>query len=75
LGQWVLIENDLADRGIDVESGILRERSARWLQVKIVGLLTADTRLSRHFTPQPSAPQVKEEDPDVRTGRSGFKRA
>ncbi|WP_268240581.1 hypothetical protein [Streptomyces camponoticapitis] len=31
--------------------GLLRERSWRWLKVRIYGLLSAETRLNRHFTP------------------------
>lgn len=54
LGQWPLIEADLHDTyGIDVESGILHERSWRWLQIRIGGLLCAETRLRRHFAPPP----------------------
>ncbi|WP_196248721.1 hypothetical protein [Rhodococcoides fascians] len=37
--------------GIDLESGILRERSWRWFQVRIVGLITDPTsRLHRVLT-------------------------
>ncbi|WP_240981033.1 MULTISPECIES: hypothetical protein [unclassified Streptomyces] len=39
--------------GIDVESGILRERSWRWLQTRVIGLLSAESRLARHFEPPP----------------------
>ncbi|RLL70308.1 hypothetical protein D7M15_09090 [Streptomyces sp. Z26] len=52
LEQWPLIETDLhAEYGIDVGSGILRARTWRWLRVRIAGLLTADTRVARHFAP------------------------
>jgi hypothetical protein len=35
-----LIEADLHERyGIDVDSGVLRQRTWRWLRVRIVGLL------------------------------------
>lgn len=37
--------------GVDVDSGILTARSWRWLRTRIQGLLTADTRLRRHFRP------------------------
>jgi hypothetical protein len=39
--------------GIDVESGVLRDRSWRWLQIRILGLLSAESRLARHFEPPP----------------------
>lgn len=52
LGRWDLVEADLHDvYGVDVESGILRERSWRWLRTRILGLLNADTRTWRHFRP------------------------
>lgn len=54
LEQWPLIEADLQDRQIDVESGILNDRSARWLKIRIGGLLASgDTRTHRHFAPKP----------------------
>jgi len=54
LQQWPLIEADLHSQyGIDASSGILRERTWRWLQVRILGLLSAETRLYRHFAPPP----------------------
>jgi hypothetical protein len=37
--------------GVDCDSGILTDRSWRWLKARIQGLLTADTRLHRHFRP------------------------
>jgi len=50
---WALIEADLHQvYGIDVESGILRERTWRWLQARILGLLSTDeSRLHRHIFP------------------------
>lgn len=39
--------------GIDVGSGILRERSWRWLQARIIGLLSAESRLARYLEPPP----------------------
>ncbi|MFB8772096.1 hypothetical protein [Streptomyces broussonetiae] len=52
--QWPLIEADLhSEYGIDASSGVLRQRSWRWLQVRILGLLCAETRLRRHFAPPP----------------------
>jgi len=38
--------------GIDVgEPGLLRERSWRWLRVRILGLISTDSRLARHLMP------------------------
>jgi hypothetical protein len=37
--------------GIDVESGILRQRTWRWFQAKVLGLLSTECRLQRHFNP------------------------
>src|SRR5690606_18262608 len=54
LAQWPLIEADLhSEYGIDADSGVLRERTWRWLQVRILGLLSCDSRLHRHFAPPP----------------------
>lgn len=54
LGAWIAVELDFQDHkiyGIDLESGILRERSWRWFQVRIVGLITDPTsRLHRVLT-------------------------
>ncbi|TMV00278.1 hypothetical protein FGK60_09750 [Streptomyces sp. DASNCL29] len=64
LEQWPLIEADLHEvYGLDVEaSGILRARSWRWLRIRILGLLSADSRLARHFAP-----------PDDKTPKGGRK--
>lgn len=54
LEQWPLIEADLHDvYGVDVEAdpSPLDTRTWRWLRIRIAGLLNADTRLGRHFTP------------------------
>lgn len=53
LDKWVLIESDLQEHGVDVCSGVLDQRDGRWLRVRIVGLLHADTRLARAFAPEP----------------------
>ncbi|GAA4684495.1 hypothetical protein [Streptomyces youssoufiensis] len=57
LEQWPLIECDLHEvYGIDLgEPGILRARPWRWLRLRILGLLSAESRLSRHFTPPDAA--------------------
>ncbi|MCG7203951.1 hypothetical protein [Streptomyces arenae] len=60
LSLWPLIEADLhSEYGIDVDSGILRRRSWRWLQARIYGLLCAESRLQRHFAPPPEQPQQR----------------
>lgn len=41
LTHFVAIENDLQDRGIDLDDPQIRARSGRWLRARIVGLLTA----------------------------------
>ncbi|MEU2563213.1 hypothetical protein ABZ626_28315 [Streptomyces longispororuber] len=37
--------------GIDVGTGLLRACSWRWLKIRILGLLSAESRLARHFAP------------------------
>ncbi|MFD8611082.1 hypothetical protein [Streptomyces sp. NPDC059631] len=56
LDEWPLIEADLHDQyGIDVEApGLLQARSWRWLRVRILGLLSADSRLNRQLCPPPA---------------------
>ena len=57
LENWVFVEADLQDSGIDVGTGILRERDARWLKVRIIGLLaSANTRIGRLFAPKEEVP-------------------
>ncbi|WP_222870082.1 hypothetical protein [Actinomadura decatromicini] len=46
--------------GIDAESGILADRTWRWLKVRIEGLFAADTRLYRRFRP----PAKDEQQPE-----------
>ncbi|MGI5196585.1 hypothetical protein ACQEVY_23535 [Streptomyces sp. CA-288835] len=54
LEQWPLIEADLHQvYGIDADSGILRQRSWRWLRIRIFGLLSTESRLHAHFAPPP----------------------
>lgn len=44
LGHWNHIEADLQEHyGIDVGAGILTQRSWRWLEVRIVGLLAIES--------------------------------
>lgn len=59
LGQWPLVEADFQETyGLDLSGGLLGERSWRWFQVRLYGLLSADSRLSRHFAPpEPKQPR------------------
>lgn len=58
LEHWALIEADLHDTyGVDVgDTALMAARSWRWLRVRVLGLLSADTRLARAFTPEPVQP-------------------
>ncbi|GGO54100.1 hypothetical protein GCM10012286_63070 [Streptomyces lasiicapitis] len=51
LDQWPLIEADLHEAyGVDVgHRRLMRARSWRWLRVRVLGLLSADSRLARHL--------------------------
>ncbi|MGI5178675.1 hypothetical protein ACQEVZ_20295 [Dactylosporangium sp. CA-152071] len=55
----MIVEADLHEvYGVDVEDrALMRARSWRWLQVRIQGLLAADTRLQRALAPAPEVPQ------------------
>ncbi|MEU5945141.1 hypothetical protein ABZ793_06210 [Micromonospora sp. NPDC047465] len=57
---WRLIEADLHDvYGVDVEDRrLMQRRSWRWLEVRITGLLSADTRLYRALAPEPETPSI-----------------
>lgn len=51
LQHWNLLELDLDDRGHDVESGILHQRSYRWLQLRGTDIArTPGTRLYAALT-------------------------
>jgi hypothetical protein len=53
IAQWSLLEADFSSEyGVELEDAFLT-RSWRWFTVKLSGLLAADTRLSRHFRPEP----------------------
>lgn len=55
MDRWELIEADLHQvYGVDVESGILRERKWRWLRLRITGLLSTECRIHRTFAPPDS---------------------
>lgn len=68
LTNWRLVEADLHDvYGIDVEDReLMRSRSWRWLEVRITGLLAADTRLYRALAPEPELPDVPPGIPGLR---------
>jgi hypothetical protein len=59
LDEWPLVEADLQEfYGLDVGApGLLAARSWRWLRVRILGLLSADSRINRLLYPPPDAPQ------------------
>ncbi|KAA6224056.1 hypothetical protein CP973_00305 [Streptomyces albofaciens JCM 4342] len=58
LDEWPLVEADLHEvYGIDLGApGILRARSWRWLRLRILGLLSAESRLARTLAPSQDAP-------------------
>lgn len=52
LEHWHLIEADLhSEYGIDLSDPSLAHRSWRWLQARIRGLMTAESRLLRALQP------------------------
>ncbi|MFI0739347.1 hypothetical protein ACH4PU_14845 [Streptomyces sp. NPDC021100] len=57
LGEWPLVEADLHEHyGIDLgDDRLLRSRSWRWLRLRILGLLSTESRLARVLLPQPDA--------------------
>lgn len=60
LTRWNLIEADLhSEYGIDVEDrALMRHRTWRWLRARMVGLLSADTRIARALAPEPDMPDL-----------------
>lgn len=60
LDEWPLIEADLHEvYGVDVgEPGLLDTRSWRWLRIRILGLLSADSRISRLLDPPPDPNRI-----------------
>ncbi|TBO59029.1 hypothetical protein EYS09_14270 [Streptomyces kasugaensis] len=58
LAEWPLVEADLHEiYGIDLgDPAVLRARSWRWLRVRVLGLLSAESRLARVLTTPPDAP-------------------
>ncbi|MCX5362874.1 hypothetical protein OG864_29690 [Streptomyces sp. NBC_00124] len=61
LDEWPLVEADLHEvYGVDVGApGLLDERSWRWLRLRILGLLSADSRIQRLLFPPPEMPTPK----------------
>jgi hypothetical protein len=48
LAHWHLIEADIHDcYGLNLSSGVLHSETGAWLRVRLMGLLSADTRLAR----------------------------
>lgn len=51
LDHWEAIELDLDDRGHDIESGLLHQRSYRWLRIRVSDIaVTPGTRLHTALT-------------------------
>ncbi|PSJ29916.1 hypothetical protein B7P34_04780 [Streptosporangium nondiastaticum] len=61
LSEWPLVEADLHEvYGIDLgDERLLRSRSWRWLRLRILALLSAESRLARVLTPPPDSPAPK----------------
>jgi hypothetical protein len=61
LDEWPLVEADLHEvYGVDIETpGLLDTRTWRWLRVRVLGLLSADSRINRLLYPpdEPTAPK------------------
>lgn len=55
------MEADLHERyGIDLSDPAIRHgRTWRWLQVRILALLSVDSRLYRHFKPPEKKPNLR----------------
>lgn len=43
--------------GLDLSSGVMRTRSWRWFLIRLYGLLSADSRIARHFAPPEPKPR------------------
>lgn len=56
----MIVEADLqSEYNIDVDDrDLMRAKSWRWLEVRIQGLLAADTRLQRALAPPPETPTL-----------------
>ena len=51
LAHWSALELDMNDRGHDIESGLLHERSYRWLKLRVNDIAqTPGTRLHAALT-------------------------
>ena len=58
MGQWELLEYCFHSvLGVDLEA-VWHTKSFRWFLVRVHGLLSTDTPLSRHFAPEPEPPEV-----------------
>ncbi|MDG4832432.1 hypothetical protein O7627_24435 [Solwaraspora sp. WMMD1047] len=60
LTRWRLVVADLhSEFGIEADDReLMRSRSWRWLEYRILGLLSADTRIYRALSPEPEMPSV-----------------
>ncbi|KOX16575.1 hypothetical protein ADL06_33285 [Streptomyces sp. NRRL F-6491] len=58
LDDWPIVEADLHETyGLDLGTpGLLQSRSWRWLRVRVLGLLSTETRLARLLNPPPDSP-------------------
>ncbi|MCX4575603.1 hypothetical protein OHB41_20905 [Streptomyces sp. NBC_01571] len=45
--------------GIDIEDGILQRRTWRWLQNRILMLLSTESRMQRLFNPPEEPPKTR----------------
>jgi len=56
--RWSLVDADLhAEFGVDIwDEALLTSRPWPWLRNRVLGLLSADTRLRRALTPTPPPP-------------------
>ncbi|MEH0428850.1 hypothetical protein QBB34_21445 [Streptomyces stelliscabiei] len=59
MGQWPLVEADFQETyGLDLSTpGLLADRSWRWFLTRLYGLLSAESRISRHFAPPEPRPR------------------
>lgn len=60
LERWGLVEADLQDAGLDLgDPDLLSRRTWPWLRTRVLGLLTADSRLARALNPREPAPLMR----------------
>lgn len=59
--QWPLVEFSFAQIGIDLEE-VWHVKSWRWFKIRLEGLLTIDSPLSRFFAPEPDPQPLEATD-------------